>query len=180
MRRFGENELGSGEADGVVESAAAADHDDFVLQAGGVGKLPNIFRIAAGHAGSSGGGHGARCAGSDHASFSAGEFSETAAGAMLQFEHVDEIFGGFALGRGDFRKFQRAAEIGPGAAAIDDGFYAEARVDILSGIFAERGGRGSERFLGGNLSEQRRSSGPAKKSSATKLGHERHSRASIE
>ena len=40
-----DDELRAGEPDGAVEGAPSAEHHDFVLQAGGVGQLPHLFRI---------------------------------------------------------------------------------------------------------------------------------------
>ena len=40
---FDEDQLRAGEPDGAVESAAAADHDDFVFQSGGIGQLPDFL-----------------------------------------------------------------------------------------------------------------------------------------
>ena len=55
-----ENELGSGQADGAVEGAAAPSHNYFMFQASCVGKLPNIFVTGARHTSGSCGRHGAR------------------------------------------------------------------------------------------------------------------------
>jgi hypothetical protein len=60
FRRIGENQLGASEPDGAVESAAASYHDDFMFQSGGIGKLPDIFVIGAGHTSRRGCGHRAR------------------------------------------------------------------------------------------------------------------------
>ena len=66
VRLFDEDELRTSETDGAVECAAAADHDDFVLEAGGVRKLPNEFGVIAGDAGSGGSSHRTGCARGDN------------------------------------------------------------------------------------------------------------------
>jgi hypothetical protein len=62
-----EDEFSAREPDGVVKRAAPAEHDHFVLEAGRVGKLPDPRGVGAGDAARGGCGHGARCAGGDHA-----------------------------------------------------------------------------------------------------------------
>ena len=54
-----------------------------------------------------------------------------AADSTLKFEHVHEIFAGFQLGLANFGKLQRAAEIGPRAAAIDDRLHPKPGIDVL-------------------------------------------------
>ena len=76
----GDDQLGAGEAEGAVEGAAAAQHDDFALHAGGIGQLVDLFGVGAGDAARGGGGHGAGRAGGDHAGFGAGELRQMAAG----------------------------------------------------------------------------------------------------
>ena len=159
LRCLHKNQLGSREPNGIVKSTPAAHHDDFILQSRSVGKLPDIFWIATSHACRSSGCHRASRPGSDHAGFGASQFSETPAGGMLQFEHVDEVFCSLSLCRLHFGKFQRAAQVCPGAPAINDGLYAEARVDVLARVFAERSGGTGERVFSSNLAQQRRCCG---------------------
>ena len=45
-----EDQLGAREPDGTIERATASDHDHFVFQASGIGKLPDVFVVGAGHA----------------------------------------------------------------------------------------------------------------------------------
>ena len=127
-----ENQLGARQPNSIVKCTPAAHHDDFLLQSRSVGKLPDIFWIAAGHARSGSGGHRASRPGSDHASFGTGQFSKTPAGRMLQFKHVYEVFRSLSLRRPHFGKFQRTAQVCPGAPAINDGLYSETRVDVLA------------------------------------------------
>ena len=46
---------------------------------------------------------------------------------MLQLEDIDEVLGRGLLGRPDFRQLQRAAQIGPRAAAVDQRAHAVRR-----------------------------------------------------
>jgi len=71
-----------------------------VLEAGGVGELPDEFRVGPGDAGGGGGGHDSGGSGGDHGGFGAGEFGEALA---------------------DGGEFKGAGEVGPDAAGVDEG-----------------------------------------------------------
>src|SRR5205085_668984 len=94
--------------------------------------------------------------GGNDAGFGAGEFGEAAAYGALQVNHVDEMAAGFFLSGSDFGKLQGAAEIRPRAAAVDDGFHAEATVDVGFGVHTDCGGGFFVEIVGGNFGEQRR------------------------
>src|SRR6266699_1839396 len=66
--------------------------------------------------------------------------SSAPAHRTLQLEHVDEMLRCFHLRLPNFRKFQRSAQIGPRASAVDDRLHAQPRVNILSRILTDRRG----------------------------------------
>ena len=67
FRRIGKHEFRPGEADRTIKRAAPARHDHFILEAGGIGKLPDVLVIGARHASCGCDRHGASCTGGDHA-----------------------------------------------------------------------------------------------------------------
>ena len=127
-----------------------------MLQAGGIGELPDPGRVAAGDARCRGGGHGAGRAGGDHAGLRAGQFGEAPAHGVLQLDDIDEVQGGGLFGGANFGQLQRAAQIRPRTAAIDERAHADARIDVAVGCF----GHGAKRFFGGiprgEIGQQRR------------------------
>ena len=158
--RAREHQLCAGQPDGAVERAAPAVHDDFVLEAGGVGELPDLGGIGSGHARRGGRGHGACRARGHHAGFRARKLREPPAGRVLQLEDIDEMLRGGLLGGADFRQLERAAQIGPGAAAIDERPHADARIDIVvRGHLAHRAQSFLREILRGNVGKQRRGAG---------------------
>ena len=51
----------------------------------------------------------------------------------LQIQHIHEILSRFDLRFAYFRKLQRPTQVGPGAAAIDDGLYPQAAITFCRG-----------------------------------------------
>ena len=137
---YDENQFGAGQPDGAIERATASDHDHFVLQAGGIGKLPDVFVVGAGHACGGCGRHCTRRAGGDDAGLGAGQLRQAPADRPLQFQHIDEMLRRFHLRLTNFRKFERPAQVSPRASAIDDGLHSQPGVYILARIFADGGG----------------------------------------
>src|SRR6185437_8984100 len=119
------------EPNGAIEGDAAAEHDDLALHAGGVGKLPDFRRIGSRHAGGGGSGHGAGRSGGDHAEFGSGELRETSAGGVLKLDQIYKMERGELLGTARFGQFERATEISPGTAGVDERTKAEAGIDIF-------------------------------------------------
>src|SRR6185312_10390385 len=119
------------EPNGAIEGDAAAEHDDLALHAGGVGKLPDFRRIGSRHAGGGRGGHSSGGPGSDHAEFGSGELRETSAGGVLKFDQIYKMERGELLGTARFGQFERATEISPGTAGVDERTNAEAGIDIF-------------------------------------------------
>ena len=138
--RIGEHEFRARQPDRTIKGAAAARHDDFIFEAGGIGQLPDVLVISARHASCGCDRHGASRARGDHSRFCAGEFGQSSPNRVLQVDHVYEILRRFDLGLANFRKLQRATEVGPRPSAINDGLYPQAAVDILSWVFAYGGG----------------------------------------
>ena len=69
---------------------------------------------------------------------------------------IDEVVGRLKLGFSDFWKFERSTQVSPGPAAVDDGFHAQARIDVLPGIFTDRRSRLRVKVLSSNPGKQRR------------------------
>ena len=136
-----DDQLRAGQPDGAVEGAASAQHHDFVLHAGGVGQLPDLVRIGAGHAARRRRGHRSGGAGGDHAGFGARQLGQFSSGGLLQFEDVDEVLRRVVHGAADLGQFQRAAQIGPRPARVDEGANAEAPIDVARGRGAGCGGQ---------------------------------------
>ena len=134
-----QNQFGARQPDGVVKCAAASEHYYFMLRTGVVGQVPDFFRIGAGDAGSGGRGHGSGGARSHHAGFGAGKFRQAFSDSMLKLEHVHEMMRGGIHGAADFGQFERPAQIGPGAARVDEGPDTDAPVDIDGGLGAGGG-----------------------------------------
>jgi hypothetical protein len=67
----------------------------------------------------------------------------------------------------DLGKFERPAQVGPSATAIDNSLDPEPRVDILPRIISDRGGCLRVKVAGRNLSEQRSGSQQFHKRSPT-------------
>ena len=98
-----EHQFASGEPYRTIKRDAAAEHDDFVLQACCVGQLPDIFRFGAGNASGCRCRHRACRTGRYHAGFCSGKFRKTLTNSPLQFEHVDEMLRGLLHGSLHFR-----------------------------------------------------------------------------
>src|SRR5204863_9504508 len=113
-----------------VKGTSSTYHNNFMFETGNIRQLPDLLWIVARDTRGCRCRHGARCAGCDEAGFSAGKFGQPAANRLLQLDHVHEVFASSVLGRANFWKLQRTAQIGPGATAVDDGFDAETAVDI--------------------------------------------------
>ena len=139
LRRIHQNQFCPGQPDGTVKGAAASDHDDFMLQAGRIRKLPDVLIVRAGHASGGSSGHGSCRTGSDDAGFGPRQFGKALAYSALQIEHIDKVLRRFQLGLANFRKFERAAQISPRAATIDHRRHAKTFVDILARAPADGG-----------------------------------------
>ena len=151
-----EDQLCAGQTDGAVKRAAAANHDHFVFQPGGIGQLPNFLRIAPGHTGCRRSGHGPRGARSDDSGFRTGQFGQSTPDSVMQFDHIHKITSSVCLSLEGFSKLQRSAEVRPRSAAIDDGFHTEPAVNIAARVQTDRGSGLYIKSLRGDLSQQRR------------------------
>src|SRR5207244_2874452 len=83
------------------------------------------------------------------------QLRQAASNRTLEIEHIHKIFGSFELSLADFRKLQRAAEIGPGAPAIDDGFHPQPGINILLRSLSHHRAGVSVHVASGNLAQQR-------------------------
>ena len=135
-----DHELRAGQPDRTVKGAASAEHDHFVLHAGGVGQLPHLVRIGAGHAARCRRGHRPGGAGRDHAGFGARQLRQLSSGGLLQFEDVDEMPRRIIHGTAHLGQLQRAAQVGPGTTRVDEGPHAEAAIDVARTLLSGCGG----------------------------------------
>ena len=134
QRRADLHELDAYLAHGVVVAVAVgAVDDDFVLEAGQVGKLVDGGRVRAGDAGGGGQDEAGSRAGADIGGFVAREFGQPFADALLQLVQVDEMAGGLLHGVEHFRRHDGAAELGERGAGVDDGLNAQVVVDAHGG-----------------------------------------------
>ena len=111
--------------------------------------------IGAGHARRRGRRHRASRAGSDHSRLGSGQLGEAASRTTLQVQHVDEMLPCLHLGLTNFRELQRPTQVSPRAPTIDNGFHAQASVNILAGVLADGGGCLSVEISRCDLAQQR-------------------------
>ena len=62
--------------------------------------------------------------------FGAGELRQTLSHGALQFEHMDEMIGRCLLGPADRRQLERAAQVSPRAAPVDEGPDSNPAIDV--------------------------------------------------
>lgn len=136
---MGHDQLRPREADGAIESVPPAEHHHFILESGGIRKAPDAGRVRPGDARCRRGGDGGRRARGHHSRFRARHLCQPLSRRALQLEDIDEVLRRGIDRPANLGKLERAAEVRPRSAGVDEGPHSDAAVDVGGGFLAEGG-----------------------------------------